>query len=138
MKQEASRKTSITRFFVVLQELCRYCTAELHQLKNADGSPRYPELTVEPSEEDAIDVLLKAAEECGSDLTIVAIGPLTNIATALQRDRATMQKVGRIVIMGGALKVPGNISAAAEFNFFVSRCGSNGYGIRHSSDSGGT
>ena len=92
---------------------------ELHQFKNADGSSRYPELTVEPSSEDAVDVLLKAAEEYGSDLTIVALGPLTNIATALQRDRTTLQKVGRIAIMGGAVKVPGNISAAAEFNFFV-------------------
>ncbi|WP_293026318.1 MULTISPECIES: nucleoside hydrolase [unclassified Moorena] len=74
---------------------------------------------MEPSSEDAVDVLLKAAQEYGSDLTIVALGPLTNIATALQRDRTTLQKVGRIVIMGGAVKVPGNISAAAEFNFFV-------------------
>ena len=92
---------------------------ELHQFKNADGSPRYPQLTVESSSEDAIDVLLKGAQEYGSDLTIVALGPLTNIATALQRDRSTLQKVGRIVIMGGAVKVPGNISVAAEFNFFV-------------------
>ncbi len=92
---------------------------ELHQFKNADGSPCYPQLTIEPSSEDAVDVLLKAAQEYGSDLTIVALGPLTNIATALQRDRTTMQKVGKIVIMGGAIKVPGNISAAAEFNFFV-------------------
>jgi len=92
---------------------------ELTQFKTADGHPRYPQLTVEPSAEDAIEVLLKAAQQYGSDLTIVALGPLTNIATALQRDRATFQKVGRIVIMGGAVKVPGNISAAAEFNFFV-------------------
>lgn len=92
---------------------------ELHQFKNADGSPRYPQLAVEPSSEHAVDVLLKAAREYGRDLTIVALGPLTNVATALQRDRATMEKVGRITIMGGAVKVPGNISAAAEFNFFV-------------------
>lgn len=92
---------------------------ELHQFKQADGSPRYPELTVEPSSEDAIAVLLNAAQEYGSDLTIVALGPLTNLATALERDAATLQKVGRIVIMGGAVKVSGNISAAAEFNFFV-------------------
>lgn len=92
---------------------------ELHQFKNADGSPRYPQLAVEPSSEDAIEVLLKAARDYGSELTIVALGPLTNLATALQRDRATFQQVGRIVIMGGAVTVPGNISAAAEFNFFV-------------------
>ena len=92
---------------------------ELTQFKNADGGPRYPQLTVEPSDKDAIEVLLQAAQQYGRSLTIVALGPLTNIATALQRDRATLQKVGRIVIMGGAVKVPGNISAAAEFNFFV-------------------
>lgn len=92
---------------------------ELHQFKQADGSPRYPELTVEPFSEDAIKVLLEAAQEYGRNLTIVALGPLTNLATALERDAATLQKVGRIVIMGGAVKVPGNISAAAEFNFFV-------------------
>lgn len=92
---------------------------ELHQFKQADGSPRYPELSLELASDDAINVLLNAAQEYGSDLTIVALGPLTNIATALERDRTTLQKVGRIVIMGGAVKVPGNISAAAEFNFFV-------------------
>ncbi|NEP58076.1 MAG: nucleoside hydrolase [Symploca sp. SIO2G7] len=92
---------------------------ELSQFTNADGSPRYPQLTTEPSSEDAVDVLLRAAQEYGNELTIVALGPLTNLATALQRDRTTLQKVGRIVIMGGAVKVPGNISAAAEFNFFV-------------------
>lgn len=74
---------------------------ELDQFKNSDGSPRYPQPTLEPSSEDAIDVLLKAAQEYGSELTIVALGPLTNIAMALQRDRTTLQRVGRIVIMGG-------------------------------------
>ncbi|NES65791.1 MAG: nucleoside hydrolase [Okeania sp. SIO2D1] len=92
---------------------------ELHRFKNADGTDRYPQLTVQPSSENAIEVLLKAAEEYGKDLTIVALGPLTNIATALQTNRNTMQKVERIIIMGGAVTVPGNISAAAEFNFFV-------------------
>lgn len=92
---------------------------ELNRFKNEDGTPRYPKLTTEPTSENAVDVLLKAAEEHGSNLTIVALGPLTNIATALQQDREVMQKVGRIVIMGGAVTVPGNISAAAEFNFFV-------------------
>ncbi len=92
---------------------------ELDQFKNADGSPRYPALTTEAATEDAVEVLLKAAKAYGNDLTIVALGPLTNLAMALEKDRPTLQKVGRIVIMGGAVKVPGNISAAAEFNFFV-------------------
>ncbi|WP_016949509.1 nucleoside hydrolase [Anabaena sp. PCC 7108] len=92
---------------------------ELDRFQEADGTPRYPQLTIKPSEEKAIDVLLKAAQEYGESLTIVALGPLTNLATAIQKDSATMQKVGTIVIMGGAVTVPGNITAAAEFNFFV-------------------
>lgn len=92
---------------------------ELHQFKNADGSFRYPPLTLESASEDAIEVLLNAATDYGRELTLVTLGPLTNVATALQRDRATLQNVGRIFIMGGAVNVPGNISAAAEFNFFV-------------------
>jgi purine nucleosidase/pyrimidine-specific ribonucleoside hydrolase len=92
---------------------------ELDRFKEADGTPRYPQLTIEPSKENAIDLLLKTAQEYGDSLTIIALGPLTNIARAIQKDGATLKKVGRIIIMGGAVTVPGNISAAAEFNFFV-------------------
>ncbi|MHC5740179.1 nucleoside hydrolase [Nostoc sp.] len=92
---------------------------ELDRFQEADGTPRYPQLTIEPSPENAIALLLKAAEEYGDSFTIVALGPLTNLATAIQKDSATMKKVGRIIIMGGAVTVPGNITAAAEFNFFV-------------------
>jgi pyrimidine-specific ribonucleoside hydrolase len=92
---------------------------ELDQFKEADGTPRYPKLTIEPSTENAIDVILKTAQEYGNSLNIVALGPLTNLATAIQKDAATMKKIGRIIIMGGAVTVPGNITAAAEFNFFV-------------------
>ncbi|BAZ28314.1 inosine/uridine-preferring nucleoside hydrolase [Cylindrospermum sp. NIES-4074] len=92
---------------------------ELDQFKEADGTARYPKLTIEASTENAIDVILKAAQEYGASLNIVALGPLTNLATAIQKDAATMKKIGRIIIMGGAVTVPGNITAAAEFNFFV-------------------
>ena len=49
--------------------------------------------------------------------TLVAIGPLTNVATAVLCDRAWPKRVRRLVVMGGALAVGGNTSAAAEFNF---------------------
>ncbi|MEG4444993.1 nucleoside hydrolase [Microcoleus sp. AT9_B5] len=91
---------------------------ELDQFKEADDTPRYPKLTTKSSTENAIDLLLSAAKEY-DNLTIIALGPLTNLATAIQKDGATMKKIGRIIIMGGAVTVPGNISAAAEFNFFV-------------------
>jgi purine nucleosidase len=51
-------------------------------------------------------------------VTIVALGPLTNIARALQRDPALAALVGQILIMGGTVSGPGNVTAAAEFNMY--------------------
>ncbi|MBI3838930.1 MAG: nucleoside hydrolase [Planctomycetia bacterium] len=52
------------------------------------------------------------------EVTIVALGPLTNIARAFQRDPALPELVGQIVMMGGTLSGPGNITPAAEFNIY--------------------
>jgi purine nucleosidase len=51
-------------------------------------------------------------------VTIVALGPLTNIARAFQRDPELPSLVGEIVIMGGTVNGPGNITPAAEFNIY--------------------
>jgi inosine-uridine nucleoside N-ribohydrolase len=51
-------------------------------------------------------------------VTIVALGPLTNIARAFQRDPELPLLVNRIVMMGGTLAGPGNITPAAEFNMY--------------------
>lgn len=51
--------------------------------------------------------------------TIVATGPLTNIATVFQTAPETMQKIEELVIMGGAINVPGNIDRLTEFNFYA-------------------
>lgn len=65
---------------------------------------------------DATEFIVSHARHLGGELTIVATGPLTNIALALRADSRAMQSVGRLVIMGGALRVPGNITPQAEFN----------------------
>ena len=52
------------------------------------------------------------------EVTIVALGPLTNIARALLRDPELASMVGELVIMGGAVSSPGNITPAAEFNIY--------------------
>lgn len=51
-------------------------------------------------------------------VTIVALGPLSNIARAFQRDPELPSLVGQIVMMGGAVAGPGNITPAAEFNVY--------------------
>jgi inosine-uridine nucleoside N-ribohydrolase len=67
----------------------------------------------------AVDTILRCCEQYGSRLTIVAIGPLTNLALAWKKNPRVMRRVGRIVTMGGAIRVPGNTGPVAEFNYFV-------------------
>ncbi|MBX7167634.1 MAG: nucleoside hydrolase [Pirellulales bacterium] len=52
------------------------------------------------------------------DVSIVAMGPLTNVARALQRDPELADMIHQIVILGGTLSGPGNVTPAAEFNFY--------------------
>lgn len=53
------------------------------------------------------------------DAELVAVGPLTNLARAIERDRERMRRVRRITVMGGAFRVYGNTTAVAEFNIYV-------------------
>ena len=52
------------------------------------------------------------------DVTILCLGPLTNLARAFRRDPQLPSMVDRIVMTGGSLTARGNITAAAEFNFY--------------------
>src|SRR5258706_7081973 len=77
--------------------------------------PGWPAAPPHPAPEDAVDVLLDLARRHRERLVIIAIGPLTNIALALERDAAALQGVREIIVMGGAVDVPGNITPDAEF-----------------------
>ena len=52
------------------------------------------------------------------EITIISSGPLTNIARALQRDSNFAAAVGRLIMVGGAVDGPGNITPGAEFNIY--------------------
>jgi purine nucleosidase len=54
-----------------------------------------------------------------AQITLIAIGPLTNLALALQKDPEAMRQFDDIVVMGGAVRTRGNITPHAEFNFYV-------------------
>src|SRR5262245_2732278 len=91
----------------------------LDRFVEPDGRPRYPEPTVPLQTGAAAEAILDTADRWGPDLTIVALGPLTNLAAALARDARRLTQAGRIVVMGGAIAVPGNVTPAAEFNIHV-------------------
>lgn len=64
----------------------------------------------------AVDAIGRACHEHANHLVIVATGPLTNLALAVASDRALVKRVSRVVVMGGAVRVPGNVGPHAEFN----------------------
>lgn len=67
---------------------------------------------------DASEQIIKLVKE-NPGIMIVTLGPLTNIAQAILNNPKTMSKVSEIVMMGGAIRVPGNKNRVSEFNFFV-------------------
>lgn len=71
-----------------------------------------------PVAEDAADFLIRMAREHKGELVLCPIGPLTNIAHAIQRDPEFARNVQRIVIMGGSLEEGGNITPHAEANIY--------------------
>jgi len=83
---------------------------------NASGLYDKPALAA--SARSAVDVILDLLRR-EPNTTVVATGPLTNIAAAITKDRATMKKAREIVVMGGAFQGMHNTGPAAEFNFYV-------------------
>ena len=65
-----------------------------------------------------IDFLIRMIEANPHRVTILAIGPLTNLATALRNRPDLADKIESVVIMGGNVNVPGNATKSAEFNFW--------------------
>lgn len=72
-----------------------------------------------PAAGHAVDALIAAADAHAGKLTLVTLGPLTNVALAIQQDPTFVNKVARCVVMGGAPDGVGNTTATAEFNIFV-------------------
>jgi inosine-uridine nucleoside N-ribohydrolase len=91
----------------------------LSALRDADGCPRFPEAAVAHHPGDAADLLVECARRWPDELVVVALGPLTNVAAAVDRDREALRRVRAVVAMGGSVAAGGNATAAAEFNIFV-------------------
>ena len=70
-------------------------------------------------EADAVDVIVEEVGASPEPATVIALGPLTNVAAALRRDPGAMRRAAAIVVMGGSLHAGGNVTPHAEFNFYV-------------------
>ena len=68
-------------------------------------------------DEHAVQALIRLVNEAPGDLTLLAIGPLTNLALAVRLAPDLPSKIAKLVVMGGAIRGMGNATPATEYNF---------------------
>lgn len=83
------------------------------------GYARLPPSPATPAREHAVDMIIREIMARPGEVTLVAVAPLTNVAIALRKEPRIVEAVHEVIIMGGALRVDGNTTSLAEFNFFV-------------------
>jgi inosine-uridine nucleoside N-ribohydrolase len=81
------------------------------------GGAVFPKPRSERDRRHAIDFMAEAIVTCGSPVTLLATGPLTNVALLFARYPEVAQRLGQLVLMGGAIG-PGNVNGVAEFNIW--------------------
>ena len=92
---------------------------ELSRFTRPDGSRKYRDAAVPAQLPRAADTLRDTLKRHPGEVTIITLGPLTNLAQTLEADKEALRRVREIIVMGGAITVPGNVGPAAEFNIFV-------------------
>lgn len=96
----------------------RLVTAKYAHGNNGLGGVEFPAPTTKPSHESANEIISRIVRENPGEITIIALGPLTNIATVLRSDPEIAGMIRGIAMMGGSLS-GGNVTPSAEFNFYV-------------------
>jgi purine nucleosidase len=94
-------------------------TAQFVHGEDGMGDIGLPLLGRTPADGDAVDVLLEHADRFAGELTLVTLGPLTNIAQAIRRDTSFAGKIARCVVMGAVADHIGNMNPVAEYNMYA-------------------
>ncbi len=71
---------------------------------------------VRPLDTSAAEFIVEQSREHPDEISVIALGPLTNVALAMRLDPDLPERISKIVWMGGAVYAPGNITATAEFD----------------------
>jgi purine nucleosidase len=83
------------------------------------GYARLPKPRDRPEVRHASDFLIEKIMSNPGEITLLAIGPLTNIAFAIRKEPRLVEAVKEVIVMGGSIRYPGNASPLAEYNVFV-------------------
>ncbi|KAK1288878.1 Uridine nucleosidase 1 [Acorus calamus] len=82
------------------------------------GNTYLPPPKGKKSEKSASEFLVEKVSQYPGEVSILALGPLTNLALAIKRDASFVSKVKRVVVLGGAFFAAGNVNPAAEANIY--------------------
>ena len=91
--------------------------ADVHGESGLDG-PVFGPLHLKAQPEHAVRFIIDTLMQSDGDITLVPVGPLSNIAVAMRMDPAILPKIREIVLMGGAVGA-GNSTPSAEFNLYA-------------------
>lgn len=95
-------------------------TAEYVHGKTGLDGPQLADPTMPLQDQHGVDFIIETLRrEPAHSVTLCPLGPLTNIATAMQRAPDIIGRIEQIVLMGGAYFEVGNVTPAAEFNIYV-------------------
>ena len=94
-------------------------TAEIVHGKDGMGDSGFPRANQRPGQKFAVDAIVDLVNSAPGEITLVATGPLTNVALAFRKDPSIAKKVKRLYFMGGTNQYLGNVTPAAEFNIWV-------------------
>jgi len=83
------------------------------------GYAKLPEPHIKPTVRHGCDFLIEQVISNPGEITLVAIGPLTNVAMAIRKEPKFAKSLKELIIMGGAIRHEGNTTALAEFNVYV-------------------
>ena len=83
------------------------------------GNAHLPEPSIQAAQDHAVDLIVREIMTAETPVTLVAVAPLTNVALAIRREPRIVERVREVIVMGGALDVPGNTTPLAEFNVYV-------------------
>jgi purine nucleosidase len=83
------------------------------------GYAKLPEPRTGPTVQHGSDFLIQKILAAPGEITLVAIGPLTNVAMAIRQEPKIVGAVQELIIMGGAIRHEGNVTALGEFNTYV-------------------
>jgi len=83
------------------------------------GYAKLPEPRIKPVVQHGCDFLIEQVMSNPGEITLVAIGPLTNVAMAIRKEPNFAKSLKELIIMGGAIRHEGNVTALGEFNVYV-------------------